>query len=194
MRRVMKMIPIQKLLKIMVAIAILINPFTLFITDTKATPKKVETPEVQQTLNTTMSRLKDKYRQNEELEVTVAVFNTGITPLNVSFFRFLLTVKRESGTSPAPEKNKTKNFRDTIKPNVSQTISLTLNLNDVSPATYNVTAFLHLSAGEKVYVTKGEEIDIRSSLNLPSAVWIVIGIAFSGILVFIAYYLSGRIR
>lgn len=142
---------------------------------------------------TTHSKLKDKYRQDEEIAFHTTIFNNASKDLNLTTLHFFLTEKREKGQTPAPERNITKNTSYTLAINKSQTVTLSISLSDVSPATYNVTSYFEDKLGVKFYVVKDREITVRSALQIPAIVWALIGISIAILLMFIGYYLSGKI-
>ncbi|NIQ05728.1 MAG: hypothetical protein GWO20_08380 [Candidatus Korarchaeota archaeon] len=166
---------------------------SLLVASSAITPSANVIRVEQEGVVTTHSKLEEVYRQDEKLVVHSTIFNNQTEELNVTSLWLLLTRKIEEGPTPAPEKRQSRNVSYLVSSNETQTMTISLSLNDVSPATYNVTNYFEV--GEtKYYVMQGEEIKVRSSLHIPPGVWVIMGITLAGILMFIAYYISGKIR
>lgn len=179
----------KRILLIIVLFELVSLPFTF--SSSIVTSQEI-TPQEGKDILITHSELKSKYRQNEQLKVTALLFNNKSVETNVTSLWLLLTRKMEQRT-PEPEKKISKNFSYLISPNESQTVHISMDLSDVPPATYNVTSYFEDGTGIKHYVMEGEEVKMRSSLDIPPIAYALVGIMTAVILIFIGYYFSGKV-
>ncbi|MHA1615830.1 MAG: hypothetical protein ACTSX9_00725 [Candidatus Njordarchaeales archaeon] len=154
----------------------------------------------EQDVATFSNKLKDIYRQNEELHVIVVVRNDkqGATlrldKFNLTIFRFEAGGERQTKFTVIIREL----YGYALEGNASYTLSVKISLKNFPPGRYNITAYFeaYYFPGRyfEVYAIKSHEFQVLPSLEIPPAVLLVMGIMSGIILIYIGYGIAGRFK
>ncbi len=142
--------------------------------------------------------IKEKYRQNEEIEIMASILNNDTRPLTLVRFNVTIVYAKKMGGEVRLAKMIIRDLEKyQLQYRESYTVHVTISLSDLPPDKYNLTAMficyyepLH---ERKLVVLKDQQFQLLPSIEIPPTVIFVAVIMVAIIVIYIGYGISGRV-
>jgi len=146
-----------------------------------------------------VNELKEKYRQNEYLEIMSTIINNETRPLTLVKFNVTIINAKKIGGEIRVAKSIVKDLEKIqIEHLEAFSVYLKIPLRDLAPDKYNLTAFficyydpLH---EQNVTVLKDFKFQLLPSIEIPPAAIFVAFIMSAIIIIYVGYGIAGRVK